>query len=110
MDEKEKEKRLQEKDTPKWGCATLTADQCRKCAYSKGPAPFADAPEKGYCVMFPRETSAGKPDSVIFEGQECEFFMTDSDVKKALDILEDERRKFKEQRAKERETNQKGGE
>lgn len=100
MDEKEKEKRLQEKDTPKWGCAELTVEQCRTCIYSNGPAPFADAPEKGYCVMYPRETSAGKPDSVIFEGQACELHLTKAEAKKAVEALEEERRRFHEQRAK----------
>ena len=103
----DREKILQEKDTPKWGCAKLTVDQCRSCVYSNGPAPFADAPEKGYCVKFPRGTSAGKPDSVLYEGQDCEYHLTKEEAEKAVEALEEERRRFYEQRAKER---AKGGE
>lgn len=91
----------------KWGCAKITAEQCRTCIFSRGPAPWADLPEKAYCIKYPRGGELGsKPDSVIFEGGECEFHLTTEEANLAQERLDEERRKFHEQRAKERE---KGG-
>lgn len=97
------EEMMKEKAQETWGCAKLTVEQCRTCAFSKGPAPWADRPEKAYCIKYPRDGSNGsKPDSVLFEGEPCEFYATEAQLKAALEALEEERRKFYEQRARER--------
>jgi hypothetical protein len=80
---------------------------CKNCVLAKGPAPFADDPEKSYCKHYSGGEAGAKPNSVYFDGEECEFHLTKAEAEKAVEVLEEERRRFHEQRAKER---AKGGE
>ena len=77
---------------------------CKTCVLAHGEPPFADGPEKGNCKYYRQEL---KPASVYFDGEDCEFHLTKAEAEKAVEALEEERRRFHEQRAKER---AKGGE
>ena len=50
---------------------------CRSCRFAHGPAPFADTPEKAYCLIYRREDGQIKPNSVSYEGQPCKFYEKD---------------------------------
>lgn len=50
---------------------------CRSCRFAHGPAPWADTPEKGNCLMYPRESGELKPDSVAFDGKPCKYYLKD---------------------------------
>ncbi len=78
-----KEKAMQEKLNERWGCLPITVEQCRTCVWSKGPAPFEDAPEKNYCLVYRKKDIIGKPDDVYHEGAECEYHMTEAEKKAA---------------------------
>jgi len=53
---------------------------CKTCIFSKGPAPFADAPEKSNCLIYKDEDGVTKPNSVYFDGEECEYHMTEAEL------------------------------
>ncbi len=53
---------------------------CKTCIFSKGPAPFADAPEKSNCLIYTRENGTSKPNSVYFGGEDCEYHMTEAEL------------------------------
>lgn len=72
---------------------------CKTCVFANGEPPFADGPEKGNCKYYKQEL---KPAAVYFDGEPCEFHTTKEEAEKAVKALEEERRKFHEQRAKER--------
>ena len=52
---------------------------CKTCVFANGPAPFADAPDKSYCLIYTRENGASKPNSVYFDGEDCEYHMTEAE-------------------------------
>ena len=47
---------------------------CHGCLFAHGPAPFEDAPDKVYCLIYPRDLGAMKPSDVLFDGAPCEHF------------------------------------
>lgn len=53
------------KRNPKW---------CKTCMFSHGESPFENSPEKAYCEIYTRADGIEKPDSVYFDGGECEFY------------------------------------
>lgn len=83
----EKQNALEEKMDEQWGCAKLTVEQCRTCVFAKGPAPFADAPDKAFCLKYPHPYV--KPDSVLFDGEECEYHMTEAEQEATRKRLEE---------------------
>jgi hypothetical protein len=53
------------------GCKPINPKQCKTCVFSHGEPPFADAPEKRYCMVFSRESGNRKPNDVYYDGAEC---------------------------------------
>lgn len=47
---------------------------CKSCIFSHGKPPFADLPEKAYCVIYPKENGRAKPPDVYYNGAECEYY------------------------------------
>lgn len=78
MTEKEK-KRLEERDTPAWGCNTINPKYCRTCIFSHGPAPFADLPGKANCIIYSCEKGITKPDRVYYDGELCDYYNDGTD-------------------------------
>lgn len=56
-----------------FACKGIDPAHCRTCAFSNGEAPFEDAPEKRYCIIYSRASGKRKPDGVYYRGEECEF-------------------------------------
>lgn len=52
---------------------------CRGCLFAHGPAPFEDAPDKVYCLIYRRGESTGKPSVILFDGAPCEHFSPDDE-------------------------------
>ena len=74
---------------------------CKTCVWSHGPAPFADDPEKSNCLKYPVDGEYGdKPNSVYFDGEDCEYHMTKAEQEAALKMIEE---KWKELIEKEKE-------
>ncbi len=57
-----------------FGCNAINPKHCKTCAFSHGEPPFADLPEKAYCMVYARENGISKPNDVYFDGAECEFY------------------------------------
>lgn len=53
---------------------------CKTCIFSKGPAPFADDPKKSNCLIYKDEDGVTKPNSVYFDGEDCEYHMTEAEL------------------------------
>ena len=64
-------------DASAFGCLTLNPKKCRTCANAHGPAPWADTPEKSYCLAYERRLGNCKPDDVYFRGADCPFYVED---------------------------------
>lgn len=47
---------------------------CKTCIFRHGEPPFADLPEKAYCLIFEHGKTNGKPHEVYYEGAECDFY------------------------------------
>ena len=68
---------MAEEKRPRWesemmGGKKANPKACETCAFSHGEAPWADEPIKGCCEMF--EYPDTKPDTVYFDGAECEYY------------------------------------
>lgn len=61
----------------KIGCRGINPKQCRSCRFAHGEPPFADGPEKAYCMIYSREEGEAKPPEVYYDGQKCEFYHKD---------------------------------
>lgn len=72
MDEKLKQK-LDDSKKERWGCRGINPEACRSCIFAHGDPPFADAPEKAYCMIYGKGTSNGKPPEVYYDGAKCEY-------------------------------------
>lgn len=48
--------------------------KCRTCANARGPKPWADKPEKTYCLAYTRASGFQKPSPVYFDGADCPFY------------------------------------
>lgn len=53
---------------------------CQRCLFAHGPAPFEDAPDKAYCLIYRRGESTGKPCAVLFDGSPCGHFRPDTET------------------------------
>lgn len=62
-----------------FGCINPNPVYCKTCALAHGAPPFADKPEKAYCIAFPEEKGALKPHSVYFDGEPCEFYQKEEE-------------------------------
>lgn len=68
-------KKYEESIGERWGCLTVHPEiVCTGCRYSHGEPPWADLPEKSYCMVYRREDGIDKPRDVYFEGKPCEFY------------------------------------
>lgn len=47
---------------------------CTTCKYRIGKPPYADSPLKGNCQAYTYENGNSKPDSVYFDGEDCEYY------------------------------------
>ena len=47
---------------------------CKTCIFRHGEPPFADLPEKAYCLIFEHGKTNGKPHEVYYEGAECDYY------------------------------------
>lgn len=47
---------------------------CKSCIFSHGKPPFADLPEKAYCVIYSKENGKVKHPDVYYNGAECEYY------------------------------------
>ena len=57
---------------------------CKTCVLAHGEPPFADGPEKAYCKYYKRGgAEGGKPNTVYFDGEACEFHLTKAEAEKA---------------------------
>lgn len=56
---------------------------CKTCIYSRGPAPFEDGPEKSNCRVYQIGKRGDKPNSVYFDGEDCEYHTTEAEKKAA---------------------------
>ena len=66
---------------------------CKTCIFSKGPAPFADDPEKSNCLKYPVGGKYGdKPNSVYFDGEDCEYHMTKAEQESTIKRIEEKRK------------------
>lgn len=63
------------KDASPFGCLERNPKKCRTCANAHGPAPWADSPEKSYCLAYERKLGNMKPDGVYFRGEACPFYI-----------------------------------
>jgi len=67
---------------------------CRDCIWAHGPAPFVDDPEKSNCLKYPCNGARGdKPLSVYYDGEDCEFRMTEGEKKAAEARLRERRQR-----------------
>ncbi len=57
-----------------FGCNTINPVYCRTCIFRHGKPPFADLPEKAYCLVFTKESGLSKPNDVYYEGAECDAY------------------------------------
>lgn len=55
-------------------CINPNPVYCMTCALSHGEPPFADMPEKAYCVAYPEKKGFTKPSDVLFDGAPCAFY------------------------------------
>ncbi len=78
MNEKDR-KRLEERDTPVWGCNTINPKYCETCIFAHGEPPFADLPKKAYCLIYRKEDNRHKPDHVYYDGGLCEYYNNGND-------------------------------
>lgn len=62
-------------DASPFGCLEKNPRKCRTCVNSHGPAPWANGPDKSYCLAYERKLGNMKPDSVYFEGGDCPFYV-----------------------------------
>lgn len=53
------------------GYKTANPVACMTCLNSMGEPPWADSPNKSYCVAFPREEGRRKPPEVYYDGSDC---------------------------------------
>lgn len=53
---------------------------CKTCLFSHGEPPFADLPEKSYCMIYTRESTTGKPKAVYYDGARCEYYANEEDA------------------------------
>lgn len=58
------------------GCTGINPAQCYGCLNSNGEPPFADGPQKRYCLAFARSEGMPKPPGVYYDGLPCEFRRT----------------------------------
>lgn len=73
----EKQTKSNTEDPSPFGCLNRNPRKCRTCANSHGPAPWANGPDKSYCLAYERKLGNMKPDSVYFEGGDCPFYVKD---------------------------------
>ena len=66
--------KMKEAENESWGCGSINPKFCQSCMFSHGEAPFADAPEKAYCMIYNHENGEGKPPEVYYDGKECEYY------------------------------------
>jgi hypothetical protein len=52
---------------------------CMTCMFSHGPAPFADSPMKGHCLIYPEELNLSKPHDVYFNGGICQYYAKETE-------------------------------
>lgn len=55
------------------GCSGINPAQCYGCLNASGEPPFADGPNKRYCLAFSRSEGMPKPPGVYYDGLPCEF-------------------------------------
>lgn len=56
------------------GCKPINPKWCETCTYAHGEPPFADLPNKAYCMIYTRESGISKPNDVYFDGAKCEAY------------------------------------
>ncbi len=56
------------------GCKQINPKYCKTCMFSHGEPPFADLPEKSYCMIFDRASGKQKPSEVYYDGKPCEYY------------------------------------
>ncbi len=56
------------------GCKPINPKYCKTCIFRHGEPPFADLPEKAYCLVFTRESGLQKPIDVYLNGAECDAY------------------------------------
>ena len=61
------------------GCRGINPVFCKTCIFSHGKPPFADMPEKAYCMIYERDKTTGKPPDVYYDGAECEYYEKQKD-------------------------------
>lgn len=67
-------------NTPLAGRRVHPSIVCKTCVFANGPAPFADDPEKSHCLIYKDEDGVTKPNSVYFDGEDCEYHMTEAEL------------------------------
>lgn len=71
--------KMKDADGANAGCRGINPVYCKTCMFSRGVPPFADAPEKAYCMIYERDKTSGKPPDVYYEGAECEYYEKQKD-------------------------------
>lgn len=61
------------------GCKPINPKYCETCIFAYGNPPFADLPQKRYCMIYTRENGARKPNEVYYDGKTCEFYEEDTE-------------------------------
>ena len=57
-----------------FGSLPINPESCKNCKFQNGPPPFADKPNKAYCIIYSKELNMPKPDSVYHFGEKCKYF------------------------------------
>ena len=73
----EKKEAYKEKvfDSQGGGCGRVTTHKyCDTCIFCEILDPFGRSPQTRYCKIYEPDDSDGKPDEVIYEGAECEYY------------------------------------
>lgn len=47
---------------------------CKTCAFAEIIKPIGRQPQTRYCRIYEPDDSHGKPDEVLYEGEECEYY------------------------------------
>ena len=53
---------------------------CKTCVFAHGDPPFADEPTKANCMVYEAENGTDKPDTVYYNGADCEYHKTAEEI------------------------------
>lgn len=72
--------KILDSENASFGCNKINPKYCRTCIFKNGEPPFADSPEKVFCMIYTYENGVSKPKAVYYDGQLCEYYADENTV------------------------------